>query len=108
MIRRPPRSTLFPYTTLFRSFGLGNRWATFGRVSGAWRVAQEPWWPVSQVSELKLHASYGTAGGSPNFTAQYETFGIAAGGGPRPALLRNPHLPAQRHPVIEPRADPAR
>src|SRR2546430_6654202 len=23
MIRRPPRSTLFPYTTLFRSFDLG-------------------------------------------------------------------------------------
>src|SRR2546425_3364262 len=23
MIRRPPRSTLFPYTTLFRSFGSG-------------------------------------------------------------------------------------
>src|SRR5438034_7410389 len=23
MIRRPPRSTLFPYTTLFRSHGLG-------------------------------------------------------------------------------------
>src|SRR3712207_8885001 len=25
MIRRPPRSTLFPYTTLFRSDGLGAR-----------------------------------------------------------------------------------
>src|SRR3712207_7288716 len=25
MIRRPPRSTLFPYTTLFRSDGLGER-----------------------------------------------------------------------------------
>src|SRR2546430_16437302 len=25
MIRRPPRSTLFPYTTLFRSIGLGGR-----------------------------------------------------------------------------------
>src|SRR4051794_41754882 len=25
MIRRPPRSTLFPYTTLFRSFGSGRR-----------------------------------------------------------------------------------
>src|SRR3712207_7902347 len=25
MIRRPPRSTLFPYTTLFRSAGLGRR-----------------------------------------------------------------------------------
>src|SRR2546422_7382031 len=24
MIRRPPRSTLFPYTTLFRSYALGN------------------------------------------------------------------------------------
>src|SRR2546430_7403302 len=26
MIRRPPRSTLFPYTTLFRSLNLGLRW----------------------------------------------------------------------------------
>src|SRR2546426_4825937 len=25
MIRRPPRSTLFPYTTLFRSFGVALR-----------------------------------------------------------------------------------
>src|SRR5258708_16865884 len=25
MIRRPPRSTLFPYTTLFRSLGFGRR-----------------------------------------------------------------------------------
>src|SRR2546430_13622266 len=29
MIRRPPRSTLFPYTTLFRSMVLGARRATF-------------------------------------------------------------------------------
>src|SRR3989442_8561863 len=27
MIRRPPRSTLFPYTTLFRSRGPGRRYA---------------------------------------------------------------------------------
>src|SRR5438874_5177751 len=27
MLRRPPRSTLFPYTTLFRS-GCGSGWAT--------------------------------------------------------------------------------
>src|SRR5256885_10780871 len=27
MIRRPPRSTLFPYTTLFRSFKMGSDWA---------------------------------------------------------------------------------
>src|SRR3712207_8866610 len=26
MIRRPPRSTLFPYTTLFRSFNMAELW----------------------------------------------------------------------------------
>src|SRR5260221_8010582 len=34
MIRRPPRSTLFPYTTLFRSVR-----ATGSRQSGEWRLA---------------------------------------------------------------------
>src|SRR3712207_7000282 len=28
MIRRPPRSTLFPYTPLFRSEGKGARWVS--------------------------------------------------------------------------------
>src|SRR2546427_10866100 len=28
MIRRPPRSTLFPYTTLFRSIGIANAHST--------------------------------------------------------------------------------
>src|SRR5256885_5928651 len=31
MIRRPPRSTLFPYTTLFRSLRAGHRAARDGR-----------------------------------------------------------------------------
>src|SRR3712207_7626693 len=31
MIRRPPRSTLFPYTTLFRSASLENMAYRFGR-----------------------------------------------------------------------------
>src|SRR5258708_31503772 len=37
MIRRPPRSTLFPYTTLFRSTNNGSTSATFSQVvnSGA-------------------------------------------------------------------------
>src|SRR5438105_6106432 len=35
MIRRPPRSTLFPYTTLFRSFRhAGRRRASFSRSLG--------------------------------------------------------------------------
>src|SRR3712207_8516580 len=38
MIRRPPRSTLFPYTTLFRSEGLEKRGKTvlFQGVEGAY------------------------------------------------------------------------
>src|SRR5256885_7726211 len=34
MIRRPPRSTLFPYTTLFRSFqhAAGHKAYNFGRI----------------------------------------------------------------------------
>src|SRR2546430_11977860 len=34
MIRRPPRSTLFPYTTLFRSVRIGRRLAEQHRVEG--------------------------------------------------------------------------
>src|SRR2546422_4608037 len=32
MIRRPPRSTLFPYTTLFRSSSDGGAWLLLGRL----------------------------------------------------------------------------
>src|SRR3712207_7981221 len=35
MIRRPPRSTLFPYTTLFRSHRVEERHARFERVGHA-------------------------------------------------------------------------
>src|SRR2546430_8608856 len=46
MIRRPPRSTLFPYTTLFRSLKTGNRGGARrcavhnsgpGRTGGPWQ-----------------------------------------------------------------------
>src|SRR3712207_8046821 len=36
MIRRPPRSTLFPYTTLFRS---GRLWASFALIYGPLTLA---------------------------------------------------------------------
>src|SRR3712207_7669870 len=40
MIRRPPRSTLFPYTTLFRSTGVPPLWALLLRSSRA--IEEEP------------------------------------------------------------------
>lgn len=55
-------------------FGAGNRWAPFGRVSGVWRVSEEPFFHVPYLSDFRLRASHGTAGNSPSFIAQYETY----------------------------------
>src|SRR2546427_10050864 len=42
MIRRPPRSTLFPYTTLFRSLDIAERGRSLGIVTiGAQQTASE-------------------------------------------------------------------
>src|SRR5256712_6232666 len=59
MIRRPPRSTLFPYTTLFRSQDLQGpkiRLGTFGPAGGA-RVDLEP----GQIFTLCAKPVVGTA-----------------------------------------------
>ena len=61
-------------------FGEGERWAPFGRVSGVWRVSQEPFWKLDQIGDFRLRASRGTAGGRPRFTAQYETYNLNATG----------------------------
>src|SRR3712207_8351260 len=47
MIRRPPRSTLFPYTTLFRSVGGINRCAAIERLARHGVVANH----VARVGE---------------------------------------------------------
>src|SRR5256886_12374946 len=42
MIRRPPRSTLFPYTTLFRSYARGGAGAADQRAGAAARQVCRP------------------------------------------------------------------
>ena len=42
-------------------------------------MAQEPWWFIPQIDELKLRASVGTAGGRPGFSYQYETYSVSTG-----------------------------
>src|SRR2546430_8668579 len=42
MIRRPPRSTLFPYTTLFRSSCAGDPGASISGGPGGARAAAQP------------------------------------------------------------------
>ncbi|WP_420637128.1 SusC/RagA family TonB-linked outer membrane protein [Candidatus Palauibacter sp.] len=60
-------------------FGPDERWQTYYRGSVAWRIAQEDFWNIDAIDEFKLRFSLGTAGGRPNFFAQYETFGIQGG-----------------------------
>src|SRR2546429_9615697 len=43
MIRRPPRSTLFPYTTLFRSAALAPTLSCAPRIQGAHAAAASVW-----------------------------------------------------------------
>ena len=73
-------------------FGAAQRWQTYGRGSFAWRVSEEPWFKVSKISDLKLRASEGTAGNRPQYSAQYETFSIGAGGALAPNSLGNKNL----------------
>jgi hypothetical protein len=62
-------------------FGPEERYNNYYRVSGAYRLAEESWWPWESVSEFKLRASRGTAGGRPGFSDQYESFSFASAGG---------------------------
>ena len=74
-------------------FGAGNRWQTFGRVSGAWIASRESWWPAPEALSLfKLRASHGSTGQRPQFNAQYETFTIGTGGTLTPLTLGNKNL----------------
>src|SRR5258708_31881730 len=53
MIRRPPRSTLFPYTTLFRSTGTiqASSMISVGRISNPSEKSRTDWKSVLQRSE---------------------------------------------------------
>jgi TonB-linked SusC/RagA family outer membrane protein len=73
-------------------FGPEEQWNNYYRVSGAWRLSQESWWPVKSLDEFKLRASRGTAGTRPDFADQYETFTFAEGGGLSKQTLGNRFL----------------
>ena len=73
-------------------FGPGNRWNSYYRVSGAWRLSEEIWWPFPALGEFKLRASQGTAGGRPNFADQYETWSVSSSGAVSKGTLGNRNL----------------
>src|SRR2546430_13463124 len=55
MIRRPPRSTLFPYTTLFRSHGSPNRHRCHGCLHR--NYARSGWRSEEHTSELQSQSN---------------------------------------------------
>jgi len=73
-------------------FGPEERWNSYYRVSGAWRVSEEDWWMFPQMNEFKLRISQGTAGGRPSFNDQYETFAFTSAGGVEKQNLGNAAL----------------
>src|SRR5258708_17759728 len=68
MIRRPPRSTLFPYTTLFRSISVGLPLAATGALfsaaaagllAGAAVTGMPPGWPLARDRKsTRLNSSH--------------------------------------------------
>ena len=77
-------------------FGPAERWHTYNRVSTAYRMAEERWWPFEQIGEFKLRFSRGTAGGRPTFPDQYETLNVDAAGTLTKETLGNESLKPER------------
>jgi len=72
-------------------FGSDERRQWYYRLGGAWRLSQEDWFNIPVLDEFKLRYSIGTAGGRPNFSAQYETYSVG-GGRIQPVNLGNRDL----------------
>jgi TonB-linked SusC/RagA family outer membrane protein len=74
-------------------FGPDARRAWYYRIAGAWRVSED--FVIPAVDELKLRLARGTAGGRPNFDAQYETYSVS-GGQVTPVNLGNDSLKPEK------------
>jgi TonB-linked SusC/RagA family outer membrane protein len=60
-------------------FGPDERWQTYYRVAGNWRMSEEEWFPIDALDEFSLRYSRGSAGGRPGFSNQYEVWALSNG-----------------------------
>src|SRR5256885_13248377 len=95
MIRRPPRSTLFPYTTLFRSIH--------------YAAAQEApwlWYETSDASRVPATGSHGdrksTRLNSSHLVISYAVFCLKQTDGTTPSRLRASSSISLRRPIDTP------
>jgi TonB-linked SusC/RagA family outer membrane protein len=74
-------------------FGPLSRWTNYGRVSGAWLISKEGWWPRSlqSLSLAKVRYSIGSSGNEPDFNDQYGAVTLTTTGFVR-GRLGNPAL----------------
>lgn len=61
-------------------FGADQRRKWYYGVSGAYRISEEEWFSVPGITELKLRYAVGTAGNTPSWAAQYETYSVGPSG----------------------------
>src|SRR3712207_8459971 len=69
MIRRPPRSTLFPYTTLFRSPGV----CMIDAIAGGTRTCDTSMLKLPRPSRFACHAAMALAGRSEEHTSELQS-----------------------------------
>src|SRR3712207_2722295 len=108
MIRRPPRSTLFPYTTLFRSGGFDLRPALLPRVRPAYRhfvrlrnlrgrlrcspPRRRLLWPLWGQDRAKVHAGDDPARHGGGYVSRGPPTNLREHRNPRPYTARHPAL----------------
>jgi TonB-linked SusC/RagA family outer membrane protein len=56
------------------AYGADDPWQPNGRISAAWRMAEEEWWPLASISEAKLRYSIGSATNNPDFDDRFQVF----------------------------------
>ena len=62
------------------NFGDNAKYGNFFSISGAWNIQRENWFTADWVDALKLRASYGSVGNSPNsLYPQYDLYSVSAG-----------------------------
>ncbi len=76
-------------------FGPRQRWQTYTRLAGAYRMSQEEWFNVPFIDEFKLRYAMGEAGGRPGFSNQYELWNVTRAGGVTRGNQGNPNLRPQ-------------
>src|SRR2546430_13060689 len=98
MIRRPPRSTLFPYTTLFRSL---HRAPAHGADSYAAMTSEQTGSPVHTAPLSTQSDRKSTRLNSSHSQISYAVFCLKK----KKKLKRGPNTPHQEHKPSSPRRD---